>query len=120
MKSMKELREMILAIRNKGLRGTTPGDLLLVIVQIIRITGVISAVMAIIRVVTDLVTIVGALKEEMEGRIIDSESLKGRIRISFLTRRFRMPKNIETKKSAETIRSATRSQGKTSSMRKMM
>ena len=117
---MKELREMILAISNKGLRGTTPGDLLLVIVQIIRITGVISAVMAIIRVVTDLVTIVGALKEEMEGRIIDLRSLKGRIRISFLTRRFRMPKNIETKKSAETIRSATRSQGKTSSMRKMM
>ena len=106
------LRETLETIRVKGLQGTTPADLKALIVQVIRLAGVISGVMALIGVITDLATILAAVKEALRDRTIDLRELKSRVRVSFRKPRLRK-KSAEMKKSAEAIRREIRDQGKT-------
>ncbi len=97
---MRELRKILETIREKGLQGTTPADLKALIVQVIKIAGVISGIMALTGIITDMVTIITALKEATKDRIIDLSVLKNRVRVSLRKPRLRM-KNAGMRKSAE-------------------
>jgi hypothetical protein len=116
---MKELAEMLTAVRSKGLKGTTPGEVLIIIVQILKITGVISGITAVIRGITDLAAIISALKEAAAGRTIDSGKLNVRIRTLSRMPLLKNRKSTGTKKSAGIIRNVTGSPGRISSMKRM-
>ena len=119
-REMRELREMLAAIRSKGMAGTTPGDHLMVIAKVVQITGVISAAAGLIRIIADLAAVAAVLKEETAGRTIALKGLTGRIRILYPTRRLRIPKSTGRMRSAGTIRSAIRNPRRTSSTKRMM
>ena len=68
---MRELREILTTIRTKGMAGTTPEDLRILIARVVKMAGAISAAAALIRGITGLITAAAVLREEMAGRIID-------------------------------------------------
>ncbi len=73
--------------------------------------------MALKRIITDLVTIITALKEALRGRTIDLSGTTSRARISLPKLPSRM-KSAEMKKSAEWVRREIRSLRRTLCMRK--
>lgn len=97
---MRELREMAETIRAKGMAGTTFADLKELIVQAIKVAGMISGVIAAIGIITDLATIITAAKEALRGRTIDLSVPKSRVRVSLRKRRLRM-RSAGMTKSAE-------------------
>ena len=60
---MKELREMLETVRAKDLREITPEEVKALIVLAIKTAGVISGITAAIGIITNLVTILAAVKE---------------------------------------------------------
>ncbi len=117
-REMKELREILVRVREKGLADLTITDLKAVIVQVIKITGVISAVTTMIGIITDLVTIADAAREAIKGRTIDLSGAKSQVRVSFRKPRLRT-KSAEMMKREEQIRRGINVLRKTLSTKRM-
>ena len=117
-REMIRLREMLRRAREKGLAELTISDLKELIVQVIRVTGLISAVTAAIGIITDLITIADAAREATKDRTIDLSGAKSRVRVSFRKPRLRM-KSAGMRKSAEQIRRRISVLKKTSSTKRM-
>ena len=118
-REMKELRQALETIREKGMAGATPADLKALIVQLIRAAGVISGVMALTGIITDLAAIITAAKEALRGRTIDLSGPKSRVRVSFRKPRSRTI-NAETRKNAESVRREIRNLRKILFMKRTM
>ena len=117
-REMIKLREMLRRAREKGLAELTISDLKELIVQVIRVTGLISAATAAIGIITDLITIADAAREAIKDRTIDLSGAKSRVRVSFQKPRLRM-KSAGMRKSAEQIRRRISALKKTSSTKRM-
>jgi len=117
-REMKELIQMLEQVRAKGMREVELSDLKELIVRALKVTGVISAVMAGGGIITDLVTITDAAREATRGRKIDLSGAKSQVRVSFRRPRLRM-KNEEMRRSAEAIRREISARKRILSMKKM-
>ena len=114
MRELREMREALEAVREKGIREVTPADLMAVIVRGIRVAGMISGVIALKGIITDLVTIITALKEATRGRTIDLSGAKSRVRVSLNRPRLRT-RSAGMMKSAGSVRREIKSPGRISS-----
>ena len=82
MRELREMKEALEAVRAKGIREMTPADLTALIVRAVRLAGVISGVMALKGIITDLAVIITALREATRDRMVDLSGAKSRVRVS--------------------------------------
>ena len=79
-KEITEMKEIQIIQENQEMKeGVIPSA----IARVLQIAGMISVMVAITRVVTDLIRVVSALKEQMAGRTIDLKKVKSPVRALF-------------------------------------
>ena len=119
MRELREMKEALEAVRAKGIREMTPADLTALIVRAVRLAGVISGVMALKGIITDLITIADAAREATKDRTIDLSGAKSRVRVSIRRPRLRT-RSAGMTRSAGLARRKIKSPGKTSSTKRTM
>ncbi len=119
MRELREMKEALEAVRAKGIREMTPADLTALIVRAVRLAGVISGVMALKGIITDLAVIITALREATRDRMVDLSGAKSRVRVSIRRPRLRT-RSAGMTRSAGLARRKIKSPGKTSSTKRTM
>ena len=94
-------------------------DLTALIVRAVRLAGVISGVMALKGIITDLAVIITALREATRDRMVDLSGAKSRVRVSIRRPRLRT-RSAGMTRSAGLARRKIKSPGKTSSTKRTM